>query len=189
MNLRLAAVLTVVVLVAVVLLWPVQRGTVNEPVEESEATGANPATIAWAKVDFYFKGRGPSGHDEADEDDFWFDSIKVSKGKYVGQGGETQSIGSLLVQSLRWGSHQWEAKIRVQGPETDLKWTTERWTKDLPEGKITTINECTDVFYLSHPGTYTVTVQLLPQGSYAGDSAGHVFAEGSSTFIIPASWQ
>ena len=58
----------------------------------------------------------------------------------------------------------------------------------VPEAKETTINYCTDIFYLSMPGTYEVTVKLIPVGAYAGDTAGKVMAEGTGTFTIPAAW-
>ena len=114
MNIKVLAVLLVVIVVAAVLFWPVEADTVNEPVPEEEATDDKPATIAWAKVDFYFGANGPSGYNRATEDDFWFDKIRVSKGEYHAQDPPTQSVASLLAQSLKWGTHQWEAKCRLQ---------------------------------------------------------------------------
>lgn len=126
----------------------------------------------------------PAGFDRAD--DFDFKEIKVSRGEYFGQRAGTQSLAGLLTQSLKWGTHEWTADIRVTGPNTDLSWTTDTWKKDLPEAKEITINYGTDVFYLSMPGTYEVTVKLIPVGAYAGDTAGKVMAEGTGTFMIPA---
>jgi len=38
------------------------------------------------------------------------------------------------------------------------------------------------------PGTYEVTVKLIPVGAYASDTAGKVMAEGTGTLIVPANW-
>ena len=70
----------------------------------------------------------------------------------------------------------------------ELTWTTDTWKKDLPEAQETTISQATELFYLSMPGTYEVTVKLIPVGAYAGDITGKVMAEGSGTFQIPAKW-
>ena len=145
-------------------------------------------TVAWAKIDFDFTGRGPAGYDRADADDFDFEEIKVSKGKYFGQKTATQSLAGLLAQSLKWGTHEWEVDVWVTGPNMDLSWTTDTWKKDLPEAQETTISYATEIFYLSMPGTYEVTVKLIPVGAYAYDTAGKVMATGTGTFTILAAW-
>jgi hypothetical protein len=188
MNPRLLAIVLVVIVVASVLFWPMEADTVNEPVLEEDATEDAPATIAWVKVDFQFIGRGPAGQDQAGAEDFDFKSIKVSKGEYFEKVGGTQSMAGLLAQSLKWGTHEWKADVMVTGPKTEMKWTSDTWTKDLPEAKTTDISYATDIFYLSQPGTYTFSVKLIPVGAYAGDSAGKVMAEGSGTFQIPVRW-
>ena len=127
-------------------------------------------------------------YDMADADEFTLEKIKVNSGEYFGQGAGTQSLAGLLAQSLKWGTHDWEVDVRVTGLNTELTWTTDTWKKDLPEAKETTISQATDVFYLSMPSTYEVTVKLIPVGAYAGDSAGKVMAEGTGTFQIPAAW-
>lgn len=190
MNPKMLAIVLVLVLVAAVMFWPVGADTVNDPVSEGEASEDDDLdpTIGWAKIDFYWSATGPAGTDRAGPDNFDFKSIKVSKGKYFGQSAPSQSMFSLMTQSLKWGTHEWTTKIRVVGPETDMTWTSESWKQDLPEAKTTTLSYATDVFYLSHPGSYLVTLDLIPIGAYAYDTAGKVMASGEGTFTIPAVW-
>lgn len=74
-------------------------------------------------------------------------------------------VEGLLTHSLKWGTHEWEADVLVTDPNTELSWTTNTWKQDLPEGKTTTLSYATDIFYLSHPGTYQVTMKLVPEGA------------------------
>lgn len=109
----------------------------------------------------------------------------ISKDKYVGKNPRTESAGKHLAHRLKWGTHEWEAYVLITGPNSWLSWTTDTWKKDLPEASITTISYATDMFNLSHPGTYTLTVKLVPVGASVDNTAGKVIAEGSGTFQIP----
>lgn len=173
-----------VLLVAAIMLWPVKAEEVNEPVEEGPDR-----TIGWVKFDVYFTGTGPEGRAEVGQNAFDFKEIRVSKGEYVGEGASNVPTASLFKSlSLRWGNYNWKITIHLTGHGgLDLNDTLE-FNHDLPEGRTTTLWDGSGVFYLCHPGAYTVTVQLevVSYGLLEMDEP--VLATGTKTFEIPASW-
>ncbi len=179
----LAVMAVIVIVAAAVLVWPTQAEEVNEPVDDGPVQ-----TIAWCKFDAYFTGTGPASGSTVDASAFSFEEVKVSKGRYVGDGTDVPTQSLLSTLSLKWGNYDWRIDFHLTGPgDTDLEDSVEV-NHDLPESQTTTISDGSGIFYVTALGTYTVEVELWVLRYGLEEKNEPVLATGSTTFTIPAEW-